>query len=108
MFGLGMGEVVIVLALALVLLGPQQLPDVAKQLGKGLRDFRKATDDLKKQFEAELVSTETKPLAPRRQPPPAEGAGTECPVPAATIENVPGLEAARVVVKPSLGTGDAS
>ncbi|MEI7706380.1 MAG: twin-arginine translocase TatA/TatE family subunit, partial [Deltaproteobacteria bacterium] len=47
MFGLGFGEIVVILVLALVLLGPQKLPEVAKQLGKALRDFRKVSDDLK-------------------------------------------------------------
>ncbi|HSB19083.1 MAG TPA: twin-arginine translocase TatA/TatE family subunit, partial [Anaeromyxobacteraceae bacterium] len=49
MFGLGFGEILIILVLALVLLGPSKLPDAAKQLGKGLREFKKATDDLRQQ-----------------------------------------------------------
>ena len=56
MFGLGFGEIVVILVLALVLLGPQKLPEVAKQLGKALRDFRKVSDDLKGQFERELYA----------------------------------------------------
>ncbi len=70
MFGLGFGEIVVILVLALVLLGPQKLPEVAKQLGKGLRDFRKATDDLKNQFERELYADE-RTARPRIQPPTA-------------------------------------
>ncbi len=98
MFGLGFGEILVILVLALILLGPQRLPDVAKQLGKGLREFKKATDDLKQQFESELYSDETRPASrPSLVPPtpaaaaPPQPAG---PVPAATAENVPGLEAA--------------
>jgi len=97
MFGLGFGEILIILVLALILLGPARLPDVAKQLGKGLRDFRKATDDLKGQFEREMyVDDRPRPkpslvqptaAAPVPAPPPG-------PVPAATADNVPGLEAA--------------
>ncbi|HEX9577771.1 MAG TPA: twin-arginine translocase TatA/TatE family subunit, partial [Myxococcales bacterium] len=45
MFGLSMTEVVIILGLALLLLGPDQLPSIAKTLGKGMREIRKATDD---------------------------------------------------------------
>jgi sec-independent protein translocase protein TatB len=108
MFGLGMGEVVIILVLALILLGPQKLPDAAKQLGKGLREFRKATDDLKHQFETELYA-EPKPQKPtlvEPQKPPAEGepppavppggvpAQAHGEVPPATAQNVPGLELA--------------
>ncbi|HVI75582.1 MAG TPA: twin-arginine translocase TatA/TatE family subunit [Anaeromyxobacteraceae bacterium] len=115
MFGLGMGEVVIILVLALILLGPQKLPDAAKQLGKGLREFRKATDDLKAQFETELYSEPTKPQKPtlvEPAKPPADGesppavppGGVPTPpqgeVPAATAQNVPGLELALAEPKP--------
>lgn len=55
MLGLSMTEVVIILALALLLLGPDQLPSLAKSLGKGLRELRKATDDIKGQFEQEMA-----------------------------------------------------
>jgi len=108
MFGLGMGEIVIILVLALVLLGPQKLPDAAKQLGKGLREFRKATEDLKQQFETELYSNPSKPSKPTLvgpQTPPAEGEPPQAvppggvpavagEVPSASAENIPGLEAA--------------
>jgi sec-independent protein translocase protein TatB len=111
MFGLGMGEVVIILVLALLLLGPQRLPDAAKQIGKGLREFRKATEDLKQQFESELY-LEDKPaakptLVPPVGPPASDAAlgivppggvpaapATVGEVPKATADNVPGLEAA--------------
>lgn len=97
MFGLGFGEIVIILVLALVLLGPQKLPEVAKQLGKGFRDFKKATDDLKGQFESELYAEERKAPRPRVAPPTAAApvpAGPPQPVPVASAENVPGLDAA--------------
>jgi sec-independent protein translocase protein TatB len=53
--GLSMTEVIIILGLALLLLGPDQLPSLAKSLGKGLRELRKATDDIKSQFESEIA-----------------------------------------------------
>jgi sec-independent protein translocase protein TatB len=71
MLGLSMTEVVIILALALLLLGPDQLPTIAKSLGKGLREIRKATDDLKSTFEQEMVridaETTTAPEKPQLQ-----------------------------------------
>jgi len=97
MFGLGFGEILIILVLALVLLGPQKLPEVAKQLGKGFRDFKKATDDLKGQFEQELYADERKAARPRIVPPTAAApvpAGPPEPVPPASVDNVPGLDAA--------------
>ena len=97
MFGLGFGEILVILVLALVLLGPQKLPEVAKQLGKGFRDFKKATDDLKGQFEQELYADERKAPRPRIVPPAAAEpvpAGPPQPVPPASVDNVPGLDAA--------------
>ena len=103
MFGLGFGEIVIILVLALVLLGPQKLPEVAKQLGKGLRDFKRATDDLKGQFERELYAEESKVARPRVAPPTAAApvaAGAPQPVPRASVDNLPGLDAAQVEAAP--------
>jgi sec-independent protein translocase protein TatB len=97
MFGLGFGEIVIILVLALVLLGPQKLPEVAKQFGKGLRDFKKASDDLKGQFEKEFYADERKAERARIAPPTAGNpvpAAPPGPVPVAAADNVPGLEAA--------------
>ncbi len=97
MFGLGFGEIVIILVLALVLLGPQKLPEVAKQLGKGMRDFKKASDGLKEQFEKEFYADDPKPARPRIAPPTAAApvpAGPPQPVPVAAADNVPGLDVA--------------
>ncbi len=98
MFGLSFGEIVIIAILALVLLGPDRLPDAAKTLGKGLRELRKATDDLKDQVEAEIYADPKKPARPALVPPvpvpPQPVPGPAGPPPAATAENVPGLDAA--------------
>jgi TatA/E family protein of Tat protein translocase len=42
MFGLGIGEVIIILFIALIFIGPKKLPELAKGLGKGLREFQGA------------------------------------------------------------------
>lgn len=47
MFGLGTGELIIVLALALIFIGPEKLPDVATALGKLVRKFRNLLDEIK-------------------------------------------------------------
>jgi sec-independent protein translocase protein TatB len=95
MFGLGFGEIVIIAILALLLLGPDRLPEAAKALGKTLRDVRKATDDIKGQIETELYLDERKAAKPALVPPvPAAPVAPAGPPPPATSENVPGLEAA--------------
>jgi Tat protein translocase TatB subunit len=53
MFGLGMGELLVILAIALLVLGPSKLPDAAAALGKAIRQFRKATQDLNDQLEVD-------------------------------------------------------
>ncbi len=45
MFGIGVPELLVILVVALIVLGPKRLPDVAKALGRGLAEFRKATAD---------------------------------------------------------------
>ena len=74
--GLSMTEVIIILGLALLLLGPDQLPQMAKSIGKGLREIRKATDDLKGQFEQEIARIEEpqRMIAPVPPPPPLDPA----------------------------------
>jgi sec-independent protein translocase protein TatB len=94
MFGLSFGEILIIAVLALLLLGPERLPEAAKTLGKGLRDIRRATDDLKDQVEREIYD-DRKPRPSLVPPVPAATVpGPAGPPPAATAENVPGLEAA--------------
>lgn len=95
MFGLSFGELVIIAVLALLLLGPDKLPDAAKHAGKLMRQFRSATDDLKGQLEEEIYKEERKPkplIVPPIAAPPVPGPAG--PPPPATAENVPGLEAA--------------
>lgn len=53
MFGIGMPELLLILALALIVIGPKKLPDIARALGRGLAEFRRATDDLKTSFQDE-------------------------------------------------------
>ena len=56
MFGIGMPEMLLILAIALIVIGPKKLPDLAKSLGRALREFKKATSELKDslEFDSEL------------------------------------------------------
>ena len=57
MFGIGMPELLVILGLALLLIGPKKLPQLAKSLGKTMGELRKATDDLK-----DTISEEIEPI----------------------------------------------
>ena len=47
MFGMGMPEILLILAIALIVIGPKKLPDLAKALGRALGEFKRATNELK-------------------------------------------------------------
>ena len=54
MLGIGMQEILIILAVALIVIGPKRLPDLAKTLGRGFAEFRKAADDLQETVRLDL------------------------------------------------------
>ena len=61
MFGLGMGELILILLIALIFIGPKKLPELAKGLGKGLKEFQNAA----KGFSDEMQNShESKPTPP--------------------------------------------
>jgi len=47
MFGMGMPEILLILAIALIVIGPRKLPELGRGLGKALREFRQATNEFK-------------------------------------------------------------
>jgi TatA/E family protein of Tat protein translocase len=61
MFGsLGLPELLMIFAVALIVFGPRRLPEIGKTLGKALNEFKKASDDLKNTIEREVHIEETK------------------------------------------------
>jgi sec-independent protein translocase protein TatB len=97
--GLSMTELIIILGLALLLLGPDQLPQLARSLGKGLRELRKTTDDLKSQFEQEIARVDFDETPRMIAPVPSEKTGTQ-ETPAAPPANGTSGAAAPPVVVP--------
>jgi len=58
MFNIGLPELLIIVAIALVVFGPNKLPELAKAFGKAMREFKKATEEVKQSFEAETRDLE--------------------------------------------------
>jgi TatA/E family protein of Tat protein translocase len=58
MFNIGLPELLIIVAIALIVFGPNKLPELAKAFGRAMREFRKATEEVKESFEAETRDLE--------------------------------------------------
>lgn len=82
MFGIGWQEMILILVVVLLLFGPKRLPDLAKSLGKGLAEFKKASEEVKKGIDdamkeetakeegAKEASAKEQPPAPASPPAP--------------------------------------
>lgn len=122
MFGIGFQEMLIILVVVLIFFGPKRLPDLAKSLGKGIAEFKKASEEVRKGIE-DAVKEESADAAPNppedlsgygKAPgsPPAPGepapsvpppAGVETPsanAPAAADEAAPGTASGEAPAPP--------
>jgi sec-independent protein translocase protein TatA len=58
MFGpLGVQELIIIFVIALIVFGPRKLPELGKSLGRGLSEFKRASNDLRNSFRSSLTTT---------------------------------------------------
>ena len=98
MGSLGMPEVLIILVIALIVFGPRKLPELGKSLGKSLAQFRRASEDFKRQWEDEVAIERQRIEAPAPAPyeptsysAPESSTGDEVPTSAAeeTPQTVP-------------------
>ena len=67
MFGIGPTELIILLVVALIVFGPQRLPEIAQQIGKAIRDFRQMSADVTGEFNR-AITLEEPPAVPEAQP----------------------------------------
>jgi Tat protein translocase TatB subunit len=74
-FGIGMTELMVVLVVALLVLGPKRLPEIARSLGRGMAEFRRASNELRSSLSASLEE-ERAPQTPVHAGGEAAGAGS--------------------------------
>jgi TatA/E family protein of Tat protein translocase len=126
MFGIGFQEMLIILVVVLIFFGPKRLPDLAKSLGKGIAEFKKASDEVRKGIEDAVKeeSAEEVPKPPEdlsaygkapgsapapsvpAKPEPAPPTGVPAPASGAPPDSVP-VESAPPTGAPATGDGAA-
>jgi sec-independent protein translocase protein TatA len=90
--GIGGPEMVLILVVVLVLFGGQKLPELARGLGKSMKEFKKAASGVEEEFKRALEEDEPKKFAPKFVAAPATDAALpapEAPVPVATEPPAP-------------------
>jgi Tat protein translocase TatB subunit len=104
-FNIGPQELLVILLVALVIVGPQRLPELSRTIGRGLREFRKAQDEVKKTIRLGL--DETEPTAPGRTPAgkDSEPVAGDAPAPEAAGETAASEAEASADIARTLGRG---
>ncbi|MCL4245934.1 MAG: Sec-independent protein translocase protein TatB [Candidatus Dadabacteria bacterium] len=79
MFGIGTSEILIILVIALLVLGPKEIPKIARTLGKGMRELERAKNELKSSIEFEIHEEDAKQELSKKEAE-AEAAGDTTPL----------------------------
>ena len=82
MFGIGMPELLVIFVIALIVLGPKRLPELARSLGKSLNEFRRASSEMRREFLDVAEETRVDPSKPAQEEPPGSPPASAAPKPA--------------------------
>jgi Tat protein translocase TatB subunit len=67
MFGIGMPELIVIFAIALIVVGPKKLPELARALGRGFSEFKKAANEIRNTLDIDAPMQDTAPKTAKRQ-----------------------------------------
>ena len=99
MFGIGVPELILILVVGLIVFGPGKLPEMGRSLGKGIREFRKASNALTAAINAPEPPPAQPAAAPAAQPAQTVQATTEAPAAAPTPTAMPTAATAAAAVE---------